>query len=995
MVECTVCGNSNPPDSQYCQYCGVKLGFLSLFVKKGSDVSKELEAEDLRNGGAVLDFQASSTDPTHFDLVLRNSGAAPVDVEVLSLDQQGSEYSVTFQAGNTFTEKRALRVPTEQFFPLKMRVTNPIAPKRPAQALDFKVKVFTDGIQTRERGYVIADGEPAYDKRFMVPDEGCKSTAFVNLRIDFLAKPKLEVDEGVLFITDDVMERPINIVNSGDSDLLDVSIEFPGSCELYDTDQIVGPGERRRPMPTQAVDDERFKVSVGCLRGNSRKKMALRVTDHGGLKAEEAVSIRARVGDQLEEHYIGFLRRFASGGERRPAFIFGFDFGTSSTSIGFLQTMPDGKHKEGFVLDDEGRSRWPSLLVWKREKTENPELGAGDFRTGPRVKQIADDENMDRSYWTIPIRGLKTLIRGDDHEYTKGKYHRTEVFVVREDGVPENEWKVWLEGDLIVERDRRMEEQGLDRNDADQRDRIVKEIQREMQDKLVRRTIEFGPARGTPEWTRYISQFRNDNLLQRYLSYLHQLTRKHIDENGGGDDYMAVFTVPILERDLANGAIGDTTQFQNSTDIKAMLEAAKRAGFRVDPDHCKILFEPVSAALYFLTRWSEMFREIPLKDNDLILVFDAGAGTTDVALLKVSISDGRTHLTPLGYKGGLMPQGSKKENIKYVAGVYVDDLVKDAVAKANMDAFRIWDIVNAQGKLNPLFDSFRYEKGDRSMSPISQFQFIHKAEELKIKLNELDGKGNRSERKSVEVRLEEMMLTLNRAEFEEAVKGTLEDLVQSALSVIREAGQDISEINHVFLVGGTSNIFLLQDIFVRSFSTRVRQIKDGARSKTNEIRKRAGNIRMHSVAGGAVRVHDVKIDTTGITLELSNDTGDERHMLLGANARSVDLVNQNAVSRKGRVGFFGYTRNRLYPLKVEVNEGGIRQVIGRFVIDVPDYAPKKGSVLIDWEIKDDDVVELADGQGGLARMFHLYYQVGDGDRQLAFSYSLSFSRQRQ
>lgn len=139
-----------------------------------------------------------------------------------------------------------------------------------------------------------------------------------------------------------------------------------------------------------------------------------------------------------------------------------------------------------------------------------------------------------------------------------------------------------------------------------------------------------------------------EELVAQFLQYLHDQIRgaepfrEHVDL-----DARFVMTLPVME---------DRAVFLRQRD--STLRAAERASLPVKD--MLTPSEPECAALdlmHSLRRGDYTFngKVYQLQDGEVILVFDCGAGTTDLAVLRVALTDGRfgaEQLCGLGYRFG-------------------------------------------------------------------------------------------------------------------------------------------------------------------------------------------------------------------------------------------------------------------------------------------------------------------------------------------------------
>ncbi|MDT3767005.1 molecular chaperone DnaK [Gleimia hominis] len=204
----------------------------------------------------------------------------------------------------------------------------------------------------------------------------------------------------------------------------------------------------------------------------------------------------------------------------------------------------------------------------------------------------------------------------------------------------------------------------------------------------------------------------------------------------------------------------------NDAQRQATKDAGKIAGLNVS----RIVNEPTAAALaYGLAKG---------KEDELILVFDLGGGTFDVSLLEIGkdSDDGDTFSTieVRATSGDNHLGGDDWDNaivkwlVEQVKTKTGNDLSKDPVA------------------MQRLRDAAEQAKKELSSSTATNISLQY--------LTMVDG---------VPVHLDE---TLTRAHFEDMTSDLLERTKAPFEAVIRDAGVDIKDIDHVILVGGSTRM---------------------------------------------------------------------------------------------------------------------------------------------------------------------------------------------
>ena len=782
---CTFCGSPYVDDADFCHICGASTGLLAFGISEEDPLTKKpaqpnaeviATADQLREGTAApLCMKASSTDPTPFYVLLGNEGSRTIEL-VLSSSSNQLEFDVN---GDRSRETHRIKIESQQRnVPVRLWITPPqgLDTTHPGE-INYRIDVGTDGAQTRAVDVVqdATNRARQCDRRFEFP-AGLWTTVPISLQVTYQRPPEMDVDQDLLLFTDYVHERQLTLINRGDSTLVMEGVIIPGHAELFDAE-----GNKFDLIQ----DSGQLLARIPDLAGHETRHLRVRIKDLNKIIPGETLIARAIIGSKTHSKHVLIVREISDEARSVPAAVFGIDFGTSNTSISYLELGPEGS-KDGFVADrikdSKPRTRWPSLFTWHRKR---------GWLFGHEAEILESGEDWD--YFShFQVRRLKTLIRSDHHEYMDEKYHRSRVKKKPIEGIPEDQWPVLGPHDIA-------------------------ELSEEEREGLEEIEIIHGPQ-DPKDRQNYLAQFKNEALLVTYMSYLHRLIVNHIVENpndhapfrAGSPDSIqtkAFFTLPVLNRDLESGGHND----------KAMLQgAALDAGFH--PKSFDWLLEPESAALYFVKNWERFSREYSwrggLNHGDLVLIFDAGAGTTDVALLKVRIDREGASFETMGFRGGSRSEAAVDRKLEVYGGVAITDKVRDAMITTHGERldkwFGIYDI--EKKRLRPLYlDTFFYTDGNglANKSWVTPEVLHITAENLKLRLNSIEGEGPPPD--PAEADLSDQVVTMSRESFKKASEDILQRMVQLVRDVLSAKGNvtkraiPAAQIKHTFLVGGTSN----------------------------------------------------------------------------------------------------------------------------------------------------------------------------------------------
>jgi len=201
----------------------------------------------------------------------------------------------------------------------------------------------------------------------------------------------------------------------------------------------------------------------------------------------------------------------------------------------------------------------------------------------------------------------------------------------------------------------------------------------------------------------------------------------------------------------------------NDAQRQATKEAGEIAGLNVR----RIINEPTAAALaYGLEKG---------KADERILVFDLGGGTFDVSLLEVDVEEGGSTAIQVVATSGDNHLGGDDWDQRVV-----DHLVRTVKSSTGVDLSK--DKIAMQ-RLREAAEQAKKELSSATSTTIS-LQYLSMTENGPVHLDE----------------------KLTRAQFQQMTADLLERTKQPFLSVIKEAGIQVSEIDHIVLVGGSTRM---------------------------------------------------------------------------------------------------------------------------------------------------------------------------------------------
>lgn len=217
-----------------------------------------------------------------------------------------------------------------------------------------------------------------------------------------------------------------------------------------------------------------------------------------------------------------------------------------------------------------------------------------------------------------------------------------------------------------------------------------------------------------------------------------------------------------LQEEVTDAVITVPAYF-NDAQRQATKDAGQIAGLNV----LRIINEPTAAALaYGLERG---------KEDELILVFDLGGGTFDVSLLEVGKDDDDFSTIQVRATSGDNKLGGDDWD-----QAIVDWLVEKVKSGYGVDPTKD---SSAMQRLKEAAEQAKKELSSATSTNIS-LQYLSMSENGPIHLDE----------------------SLSRAKFEELTHDLLERTKAPFQAVIRDAGVDVKDIDHVVLVGGSTRM---------------------------------------------------------------------------------------------------------------------------------------------------------------------------------------------
>lgn len=268
-----------------------------------------------------------------------------------------------------------------------------------------------------------------------------------------------------------------------------------------------------------------------------------------------------------------------------------------------------------------------------------------------------------------------------------------------------------------------------------------------------------------------------------------------------------------LGRSISRAVITVPAYF-NDSQRQATIDAAKIAGLKVE----RIINEPTAAALAYSL-------EYEIAEGGRILVYDLGGGTFDVSILETGEGENDVDLKVVGTSGD-----------PYLGGDNFDELIiQKIVQKFSVEkSLDITQFPDAMQRLKEFVVKAKIELSKKSETEITIPYFI----------TQEGGK------------VHNLHHPISRADFEGLIRPLIQgsiDLLQKALD---EAKLKKSDIDTVFLVGGSTRIPLVQKLVEEFFSGKSKIISNRG---TDEI------VAMGAAVYGGIVKQDLDIELEDVT----------------------------------------------------------------------------------------------------------------------------------
>ncbi len=268
--------------------------------------------------------------------------------------------------------------------------------------------------------------------------------------------------------------------------------------------------------------------------------------------------------------------------------------------------------------------------------------------------------------------------------------------------------------------------------------------------------------------------------------------------------------------------IGRPVQFAGYNPNDDLAMQRYRAAFgKLGADHARYVYEPVGAAFFYARQ---------LNRDSTVLVADFGGGTSDFSVMRFSRASGDLRAEPLGHSGiGIAGDAFDYRIVDHVVsprlgkGGFYRSMGKTlsipnhyyanfarwnqlAMMKSSGDLKELRELAKAALEPEPLekfIDIIEYDLGFALYRAVSAAKVALSSEEeteFRFKAESLDIKAR-----------------ISRADFESWIADDVRRIAETVDEALSKAGVPASEIDKVFLTGGTSFVPAIRRLFVERF----------------------------------------------------------------------------------------------------------------------------------------------------------------------------------
>ena len=369
-----------------------------------------------------------------------------------------------------------------------------------------------------------------------------------------------------------------------------------------------------------------------------------------------------------------------------------------------------------------------------------------------------------------------------------------------------------------------------------------------------------------PYIEKFGNAFRTENLLFYFLNHLKESVEQFLENRAGAiASTIWSFTLPVLTETSAY----DTLRRKYSAVLRRAFHREITDGLLNPDDTFAFTSEPEAAALYIFQRLGADVPTLlprPFADGDVVCVLDAGAGTTDIALMRMRIREGQQTFEMLGEVGTDLPgDGRHPEDF---GGRSADLALVECLARGSLKGASV-----STSNVNRQVDLLLGEGTDDPAA--ARERALQAAMEAK---HRLCSAGRSDPSRTIDVR-DSAWPDLDRTipgevalpRFHATIAPSLDRILERLQSLVDQCGLTRRDVGWVFAIGGSSNIPLVEQRLETLFPGRVISLENYR------------DVRLEAVARGAVwswRARLSNIVTLDVTLQIRQNGTDFRRPVL-------------------------------------------------------------------------------------------------------------------
>ncbi len=315
--------------------------------------------------------------------------------------------------------------------------------------------------------------------------------------------------------------------------------------------------------------------------------------------------------------------------------------------------------------------------------------------------------------------------------------------------------------------------------------------------------------------------------LMQEKTLIHNSLVSYTDILGTLIRYIKLQAEKKLGYELSKVVLGRPVRFHDYDDKRDLLaentlrEVALKQGFKT----VLFQFEPIAAALTY---------EQTITKEQLALIVDLGGGTSDFSVIRLrpdvggkdrfedvlankGIHIGGTDFDRKFNLQSVMPELGLGGEMRGISGniqipsSYYHDLttwhtINSLYTHQTQRALKsIWNVAEQKNRIERLMNVIKRQQGHKILNEIEQGKcLLSQAEQISLDLTFIENN---------------FMLNVERARFQEIIHDKVEQLVETLLDTVKEAGVSNEVIDSIFFTGGSTQIPMIRQAVAKHFPT--------------------------------------------------------------------------------------------------------------------------------------------------------------------------------